>query len=102
MWRLPVIHARDPEDSLRILGFLAQQACRRQSTLRRYDRKPKRLASRKLYMLQGIPGVSPALAERLLLQLGSLERVFTADAGTLIRVRGLGPTKAARIRELLR
>ena len=30
--------------------------------LKRYDRKPKRLASRKLYMLQGLPGVGPALA----------------------------------------
>lgn len=49
MWRLPVLHARDPEDSLRILRLLAHQA--RQSgegVLRRYDRKPKRLASRRL------------------------------------------------------
>ena len=55
MWRLPVIHARDPEDSLRILLLLARQLARTSlGVLRRYDRKPKRLASRKLYVLQEI------------------------------------------------
>ena len=102
MWRLPVLHSRDPEDSLQILLLLAKQAARSdQPNLRRYDRKPKRLASRRLHVLQGLPGVGPALAHRLLLQLGSVERVVTADEATLSQVRGLGPKKAARIRELV-
>ena len=62
----PVVWARDPEDSLRILRFLADQLGTSDDGLKRYDRKPKRLASRKLYMLQGLPGVGPALAHRLL------------------------------------
>lgn len=102
MWRLPVIHARDPEDSLRILRLIAHQARQSdQAHLRRYGRKPKRLASRKVYMLQGLPGVGPRLADRLLLRLGSIERVVTADEATLMTVRGVGPTKAARIRKLV-
>jgi len=41
MWRLPVLHARDPEDALRILRFLAQQVRdSEQRILRRYDRNP--------------------------------------------------------------
>jgi len=101
MWRLPVLHSRDPGDSLQILQLLAVQASRSdQPILRRYDRKPKRIASRRLHVLQGLPGVGPALAHRLLLQLGSVERVVTADETTLSQVRGLGPKKAARIREL--
>jgi len=103
MWRLPVLHSSDPQDSLQILRSLANQADRSaQNVLRRYDRKPKRLASRRLYMLQGLPGVGPALAYRLLLQLGSVERVMTADEATLMQVRGLGAKKASRIRELVR
>jgi len=102
MWRLPVIHARDPGDSLRILRFLAQQlASTDPGILQRYDRKPKRLASRKLYMLQGLPGVGPALANRLLRQFGSVEHVITADQSLLMQVRGIGPTKAQRIRKLV-
>jgi DNA excision repair protein ERCC-4 len=102
MWRLPVIHARDPEDALVILQFLAQQVARTDiSLLQRYDRKPKRLESRKLYMLQGLPGVGPALASRLLLQFGSVEHAITADANMLGQVRGIGPKKALQIRKLV-
>lgn len=102
MWRLPVLLARDPEDSLTILRFLANQLCRSNGGLKRYDRKPKRLASRKLYVLQGLPGVGPALAHRLLLEFGSIESVVTADEEDLMRVRGVGRQKAARIRDLVK
>ena len=102
MWRLPVLYARDPEDSLRILRFLAQQlAASDCGLLKRCDRKPKRRSSRKLYMLQGLPGVGPALAHRLLLEFGSVERVITADEHTLMKVRGVGSKTASRIRELV-
>lgn len=102
MWRLPVLHARDPEDALRILRFLAQQVGdSEQPILRRYDRKPKRVASRRLYVLQGLSGVGPALAQRLLSRFGSVERVVTADEELLTQVRGIGLKKAARIRELV-
>lgn len=102
MWRLPVLHTSGPEDSLRVVQFLANQAGQpRQPVLRRYDRKPKRLASRRIFMLQGLPGVGPALATRLLNQLGSVERVVTADVETLLQIRGVGAKKAARIRELV-
>ena len=103
MWRLPVLHARDPEDSLRVLRFIAHQLRNSDpGILQRYDRKPKRLGSRKLYLLQGLPGIGPALASRLLLQFGSIERVVAADEDTLTEVRGVGRKKAARIRELVR
>jgi len=102
MWRLPVIYSRDPEDSLRVLRFLARQLTRTdRGILRRYDRKPKRLASRKLYVLQGLPGVGPALANRLLAQFGSIERVVVADEEALRQVRGVGCRKAALIRALV-
>ena len=71
------------------------------AVLKRYDRKPKRLASRKLYILQGLPGVGPALANRLLLQFGSVEGVMTAAESMLTQVRGIGPQKARRIRRLV-
>jgi len=102
MWRLPVLYARDPEDSLLILRFLAQQLARTDGgLLPRYDRKPKRFTSRQLYVLEGLPGVGPALAARLLAHFGSLERVITADERQLVQVRGVGGRKAQRIRHLV-
>ena len=100
---LPVLHARDPEDSLRILQFLAHQMLNSDpAILQRHDRKPKRLASRKLYVLQGLPGVGPALANRLLVQFGSIQAIVAANEDALIKVPGVGRKKAARIRELVR
>jgi DNA excision repair protein ERCC-4 len=99
MWRLPVVHARDPEDALWVLRSLAHQMGRTESgVLKRYDRKPKRLASKKIYMLQGLPGVDAALADRLLLHFGTVEHVITADEITLRQVPGLGRTKARLVR----
>lgn len=102
MWRLPVLVARDPSDSLRILRALAHQIGKaHQEVLRRYDRKPKRLASKKLYVLQGLPGIGPALARRLLAQFGSIERVIAADEAELAQVKGIGHATAVRIKELV-
>jgi ERCC4-type nuclease len=102
MWRLPVLHSAGADESCRLLRFLADQGSKPGETaLTRYGRKPRRLATRRLFVLQGLPGVGPALARRLLAQLGSVERVMTADTVALGTVRGIGPLKAARIRELL-
>jgi Fanconi anemia group M protein len=102
MWRLPVLHTSAPDDSLRVIRFLAAQVDGgRERMLRRYARKPKRLASRRSFLLQGLPGVGPALAARLLSQLGSVRGVMTADIARLQQVRGVGPKKATRILELV-
>lgn len=102
IWRLPVIQTSDPDDSLRVVQVLANQASGPlERILRRYDRKPKRLTSRQIYVLQGLPGVGPALATRLLNHLGSVERVVTADVSSLLQIRGVGPKRAARIRKVV-
>jgi DNA excision repair protein ERCC-4 len=102
MWRIPVLHSSDPEQSARMLRFLAEQVRGpRERVLRRFERKPKRLASRQLFLLQGLPGVGPALAYRLLAHFGSIERIATADVATLAEVHGIGARKAAHIRELV-
>lgn len=102
IWRVPVVYSSDAEQSARMLRFLAEQLRRpHERILRRFDRKPKRLTSRQLFLLQALPGVGPALAHRLLCHFGSIERIVTVDAATLAQVRGIGARKAARIRELV-
>jgi len=41
-------------------------------------------------MLQGLSGVGPALAQRLLIKFGSVERVVTADEESLNRLISSG------------
>jgi DNA excision repair protein ERCC-4 len=103
MWRQPVLLSRDPQESLVMLRLMADQA----RTLQRLEitrggYKPKRLARRKLYVLQGLPGVGPVLAGRLLSHFGTVEKVMTAQEEDLRKVPGCGVRKASAIREILR
>ena len=47
-----------------------------------------RVASRRLYVLQDLSGVGLALAQRLSIGFGSVERGVTADEESLAQVRG--------------
>ena len=101
-WRQPLLFSKNAEESLIILRLLAEQAGAPDSLqLMRCGYRPKRSARRKLFVLQGLPGVGPKLAAALLLHFGSVEKVMTADAKLLMQVRGCGPKKAATIREIL-
>ena len=44
-------------------------------------------------MLQGLSGVGPSLAQRLLIKFGSLERVMTGDEQSLTQVSGCAARK---------
>jgi Fanconi anemia group M protein len=54
-----------------------------------------------LFILQGLPGIGPARADRLLDTFGTVETVFTARAEELAEVSGIGEKTAERIRNLI-
>jgi DNA excision repair protein ERCC-4 len=102
IWRLPVIVTFNVKESMAALEALARQTTNiRDTVLRRYDCKPRRLQSRKLHFLQGLPGIGPSLARRLLERFGSPARAVAATAAEMAEVRGIGVAKAAAIRALL-
>jgi Fanconi anemia group M protein len=102
MWRLPVIFARDAEESLFVLRTAAEQAIRVETGfLRRYNHKPRRLTSRKLHVLQGLPGVGPTLARRMLGTFTTVADAMAADIEGLCQVQGIGRGKAEAILRVL-
>ena len=102
MWRQPVFFSRNPEESLLMLRLAAEQTGPLDGLeLVRCGYRPKRTERRKLFVLQGLPGVGPKLAASLLFHFGSVENVMKADAEALRQVRGCGPKKAAALREVL-
>jgi ERCC4-type nuclease len=97
-WRLPIVHARDPEHACRILRFLARQLARTEPGIhQRYDRKPKRFASRKLYVVRGA-GRRAGTGESVAASLRSVARVVTAGRTCcdrfLVKSAEEGPTEA--------
>lgn len=102
-WQIPLIFSKTPHGTaeiLRMAGIHDVRYC--DDILKRMGRKPKRMQTRKLYLLQGLPGIGPRMAKRMLEYFGSVEKVFTANEQELICVEGVGKKKAAKIREIVK
>lgn len=63
--------------------------------------RPKRLKSKQLYLLQGLPQVGPMLANRLIEHFKSVSKIMNASIGELTEVEGIGMVSAEKIREVL-
>jgi ERCC4-type nuclease len=96
---LAVLRARDAAETARLLVYLGRQAQRFASgSLPRPGYRPKGKRARQLFVLQGLPGIGPERAARLLERFGSVQAVAAASADDLASVDGLGETTATRIR----
>ena len=51
-------------------------------------------------MLEGLPGINATLASRLMAHFGSVAAVMQASVEQLVKVEGIGKTKAQRIVEV--
>jgi ERCC4-type nuclease len=94
-----ILHSDAPEETARLLVYLGRQAQRTaQGGLPRPGYRPKGKRARQLFLLQGLPGVGPARAARLLERFGSVQAVMTASADDLATVDGIGEKTAAKMR----
>jgi DNA excision repair protein ERCC-4 len=102
IWYVPVLFSRTKEDSRDILLMISRQVgvCIDVVPLRGGYR-PKRLKSKQLYLLQGLPQVGPKLAKRLILHFKSVSKVINASVQDLTEVDGIGKTSAEKIRKVL-
>ncbi len=99
---LPLLYSRDPEETARLIVFAGRQWTeRRKGGVKRTGYRPKGRRKRQAYILQGLPGIGPIRAERLLDAFGSVEAVFAAKADALAAVPGIGKAGARAIREIL-
>lgn len=96
---LAVIRARDAAETARLLVYLGRQAQRfARGAFPRHGSRPKGRRARQLFVLQGLPGVGPERAARLLDRFGSVQAVAAASGPELAAVDGIGDTTAERIR----
>lgn len=100
---VPLLRARDAEETARLLIYAARQVRRRfDHGLPRPGRRPKRRRQQLLWILQGIPHIGPVRAQALLATFGSIAGVCNAPAEKLARVPGIGRRIAANLHTLLR
>ena len=67
----------------------------------RHGYRPKKMITRKLHIIQGLPQVGPLLAKRLLGNFRSVRNIMNASETELRQVAGIGKTKARMIRKVL-
>lgn len=102
IWYVPTLFSRSVEETREILVMIARQdASGADGVPQRGGYRPKRLKSRQLFVLQGLPRVGPTTAQRLLRHFKSISRVMGASLEELTEVEGIGKESARSIRTLL-
>lgn len=97
-WQVPVIFSKNKEDTVALLLAIARQditALPQIAAPKIY--RSKKPVSRQLFFLQGIPGVGPVLAARMLEKFGSLKAAVNAGERELKKIAGIGKNKAKEI-----
>jgi len=101
IWYIPVIFSSSKEETRDIFLMLGRQE---ESTLDvvplRGGYRPKRLKSKQLFLIQGLPQVGPTMAKRLLEDFGSAAKIMNATVAELMRVEGIGQVSAKAIRAI--
>jgi DNA excision repair protein ERCC-4 len=102
IWYVPTMYSRSKEETKDIILMIGRQneACMDVVPLRGGYR-PKRLKSKQLFILQGLPKVGPTVAKRLLERFRSVSKVMNARVEDLVQVEGIGKVSAEKIREVL-
>jgi len=104
-WRLPTLFTASPAETALILAIIQKHAARssRPVSERAFTgRKPTTVPAQKRKILESLPQIGPALAEKLLSGFGSLEKIFQASADDLSAVPGIGKVRAERIKNALK
>lgn len=96
---LALLRSRHAAETAQLLIYLARQAKHYAEGGRpRPGYRPKGKRARQLFILQGLPGVGPGRAEKLLERFDSIQGVASAPLDELVQVDGIGPRSARRIR----
>ena len=96
---IPVLRSKDPSETTRLIVYIARQIeSIARGGIQRHGYRPKTKRKRQLFILQGLPGVGPERAERLLARFGSVETAISAGTNELQSVDGIGKSIADKIR----
>ena len=102
IWHVPVIFSSSKEETRDIFLMLGRQEESRLDVVPlRGGYRPKRIKSKQLFLIQGLPQVGPTMAKRLLEHFGSVAKTMNATVAELMRVEGIGQVSAKAIRAIL-
>lgn len=104
-WQMPILFSDSLKQTVFILSVIHRQVSRwgRSHNKKVYwNRKHASIEQNKKMLLESLPLVGPKLADELLKEFGSLEKIFKASKEELTEINGIGTKRASRIRDVLR
>ena len=103
VWYIPIIYSRSMEDTCNIFKILtAQQENQTELLELRHGFRSKRMISKRLYLLQGLPNIGPVMALRLIKHFKTVHHIMNASIDELMEVEGIGENTADKIQDILR
>ena len=95
---LPVLRSGSPEETLKTFLYTVRQDYSIARGARpRHGYRPRGKTALQGHVLQGLPGIGPERAARLIERFGSIRAVVAAGEDELAGVDGIGPETARRI-----
>ena len=102
IWYIPTVYSHNLNDTKDLLLLIGKQDESYMDVVPlRGGYRPKRLKTKQLFLLQGLPKVGPRMAKRLIEHFKSVSKIMNASVEELVEVKGVGRTTAEQIRELI-
>jgi ERCC4-type nuclease len=96
---IPVLRSKDPSETAKLIVYIGRQIKSiAMGGVHRHGYRPQDKRRRQLFILQGLPGVGPERAGRLLDKFGSVEAAISACSSELQSVDGIGKSIAEKIK----
>jgi DNA excision repair protein ERCC-4 len=96
---IPVLRSKDASETARLIVYINRQIeSLARGGFQRHGYRPKSKRRIQLFILQGLPGIGPERADRLLDRFGSVEAAISASSSELQSVDGIGRSIANKIR----
>ena len=95
----PVLRSKDPSETARLMVYIGRQIDSLvRGGLSRHGYRPKGKRRTQLFILQGLPGIGPEKADRLLKRFGTVKAAVSASSSELQSVDGIGKSIADKIK----
>ena len=96
---IPVLRSKDASETARLIVYIDRQIeSLARGGVQRHGYRPKNKRRIQLFILQGLPGIGPERANRLLDRFGSVEAAISASSSELQSIDGIGRSIADKIR----
>ena len=102
-WGIPIVFTLNEDQTAQFIFSLAKKLQEEEKERVEVRYKPKfyTRTDQQRFAVQGLPGIGPKLADKLLQTFGSVRRVFTATKDELFRVEGFGKKRTEEIIQFL-